>query len=62
MYQAAIIELERTRTTASDKRRANPAEELLQAASEGWQQVVRLLESHEPDPKVREMLRGLLEA
>ncbi len=64
MFESATIELDRApkTLTLSDTEGACFAEGFLVAVSCGWEHVIRLLEAREPDPEVRKMLEGLLEA
>jgi hypothetical protein len=62
MYESPTIELDRPQTAASDDERVLFAEQFVYAVSLGWEHVIRLLQSREPDPLVREEMDQLLAA
>ena len=58
----SLAELNPDRTTLSDEERLYFQDELLEATSSGWEQVMGVLQSYVRDPQTRETLEDLLAA
>ncbi len=58
----SLAELNPDRTRPSDEERLHFQDELLEATSSGWEQVMGVLQSYVRDPQTRETLEDLLAA
>ena len=58
----SLAKLNPDRTTLSDEERLHFQDELLEATSSGWEQVMGVLQSYVRDPETRETLEDLLAA
>jgi hypothetical protein len=58
----SVVELNREATPLSEAERLRFAEEFLVATSQGWEQVMSLLQSYVRDPDSRALLEELLAA